>query len=186
MVTRFLQNTEEAFILSSLKEFVKVWGSGNQATLHVECKNGQAWLNFSSLLGPPAAFHFVHQQHSHGIHGGAPTPSTPRRKKGPGPILRDRARAEAHRAKSNTNKAVAAVDDTIAKKDPSKKAISAEIFRMRRSPNATVDNSTPTPPLTAAVPPPPSSNAADSASPYLPQDEFCFRIQPTVLPLPPS
>ena len=45
-----------------------------------------------------------------------------------------------------------------------------------RSPNATIVNSTPTPPLTAAapaVPPPPSSNAADSASPYLPQDEFC-------------
>ena len=35
-------NTDEAFVLSSLEEFVKIWGSGNQATLNVKCRNGKA------------------------------------------------------------------------------------------------------------------------------------------------
>ena len=51
-------NTEEAFVLASLKEFVKLWGSGTQASLNLECKNGQAWIQFGAMLGSPASPHF--------------------------------------------------------------------------------------------------------------------------------
>ena len=43
-----IMNTEEGFILASLKEFVKLWGSGSQSSYHLECKNGQAWFQFGS------------------------------------------------------------------------------------------------------------------------------------------
>ena len=51
-------NTEEAFLLSSLKEFVKIWGSGNQATLNIECKDGKACVRMETLLGHPSSSHF--------------------------------------------------------------------------------------------------------------------------------
>ena len=93
--TRYESNTEETFILSSLKEFVKLWGSGCQANFQLQCSNGQVSFNFSSKLGAPADRHFVpHELHPHhGFH--APLPP---RRKSPQQCECDRARAAAHRA----------------------------------------------------------------------------------------
>ena len=33
------------------KEFVKLWKSGQEATLNINCKNGRAWINLSTYLG---------------------------------------------------------------------------------------------------------------------------------------
>ena len=49
-------NTKESYVLASLTEFVKLLGSGSQATFHLECKDRQALVQFSSFLGPPAAW----------------------------------------------------------------------------------------------------------------------------------
>ena len=38
-----LFNREEFFLLASLREFVKVWGSGKNASFNVECRDGNAW-----------------------------------------------------------------------------------------------------------------------------------------------
>ena len=88
-------NTEETFILASLKEFVKLWGSGCQANFQLQCSNGQVSFNFSAQLGAPADRHFVpNEPHPHhGFH--APPPP---RRKSPQQRERDRARAAAHRA----------------------------------------------------------------------------------------
>ena len=86
-------NTEEAFILASLKEFVKAWGSGSQASFSLECKQGQAYFKMSSLLGHPADQHFV-PAYDHGNHEHV----DPRRRKCPSRIARKRAHAAAHRA----------------------------------------------------------------------------------------
>ena len=82
--------SEEAFVLSSLKEFVKLWGSGCQASLQLHCFNGQASVNFSSQLGSPADRHFLppHRNQAH----------LPSRQKSKHQRERDRARAAAHRA----------------------------------------------------------------------------------------
>ena len=91
---RFQPPTEEAFVLASLKEFVKLWGSGSQASFQLECKDRQACLKFSTQLGSPADLHFVPPFPSHGFHE---RPQYPRHK-GPAQRERDRARAAAHRA----------------------------------------------------------------------------------------
>lgn len=92
--SRHETNTEETFILASLKEFVKLWGSGCQANFQLQCFNGQVSYNFSAQLGAPADRHFVPHPH-HGFH--APRPLPPRRKS-PQQRKRDRTRAAAHRA----------------------------------------------------------------------------------------
>ena len=89
-------NSEEAFILASLKEFVKAWGSGSQASFNLDCKQGQVYFKMSSLLGHPGAQHFVPAQ-AHGNHDHVDQ-TNGRRRKGPSKILRDRACAAAHRA----------------------------------------------------------------------------------------
>ena len=72
----FYNVSEENYVLSTLNEFVKLWGSGNQANFEIECKNGQAWVKLSSFLGHPSDRHFVphfHQQvPAHGPHGAPP------------------------------------------------------------------------------------------------------------------
>ena len=44
-------NTEESVVLSSLNEFVKVWGSGGESYLNLECRDGLACINPSFNLG---------------------------------------------------------------------------------------------------------------------------------------
>ena len=97
-------NTEEGFILASLKEFVKIWGSGNQATFNLECRNSQVLVKFETHLGHPAHQHFVPhppqgQDHQHGSHA-SEVHHQPRHR-GPGQIRRDQARAAAHRARQD-------------------------------------------------------------------------------------
>ena len=94
--TRFLDNTEEAFVLANVKEFVKLWGSGRRANLQLECQNGQAFIKFSSQLGAPADRHFTPHIPQHGLHEAHH--HFPRHK-GPKQRERDRARAAAHRTK---------------------------------------------------------------------------------------
>ena len=52
-------NNEESFVLSTLKEFVKLWGSGCQASLNLECTNGHVFYNFPAKLGAPTDLHVV-------------------------------------------------------------------------------------------------------------------------------
>ena len=81
---RFQTLTEEAFALASLKEFVKLWGSGSRAFLQLQCVDGQASLNFSAQLGAPADLHFVPHVHEpnnlHGFHAKEPPHHHPRQK----------------------------------------------------------------------------------------------------------
>ena len=111
-------NTEEAFVLSSLKEFVKLWGSGTQSSFLLECNNGQAWFKLCTQLGSPGSPHFVPQ---------LPQQETLNvdqrnkvRRKGPGHLLKDSARATAHRA--NQLAARAAADQTDVRDPPSASA----------------------------------------------------------------
>ena len=97
-------NTEEAFILASLKEFVRLWGSGTQASFHLECRNRKAWFKLATELGAPSSRHFipppVPSQDHHGPHGNGGVPPQPRRQ-GPGRRRRNQARAAAHRAQQS-------------------------------------------------------------------------------------
>ena len=87
--------TEEAFVLSSLKEFVKVWGSGRQANFNLECRNGLACIKLNFYLGPPASPHSGYQQHQ------PPPfqPQPPRRRNGTARKQKNLERAKAHHAK---------------------------------------------------------------------------------------
>ena len=99
--------TEQAFLHATLREFVKLWGNGSQAFLHVQCVGGQAWVQLTSALGHPSSPHLFRQDHHHhGEHGqdhhhhgyNGQYPRQYRRKKGPKQRERDRARAALHRA----------------------------------------------------------------------------------------
>ena len=100
--TSYFGNTEEAFLLSSMKEFVKVWASGNRAKINVECDKGTAWLNISFSLGRPDASHHVAPYHHHR-----------RRQKGPGRRERDRARAVNHQNMLQSREEVSDETETV-------------------------------------------------------------------------
>ena len=87
-------NTEEAFVLANVKEFVKIWGSGSQANLNIRCKNGNAWLELAIQLSPPCAQHYVPPCAP--LH--VPPYPRPKRNKGPARKEKDRARSAAYRA----------------------------------------------------------------------------------------
>ena len=97
-----LINTEETFVLASLKEIVKIWGSGNQASFNFECRNGRAYLKMETHLGTPDQQHFVppHVPHD-GNH-------QHRKQKSPRQIYRNNARAAAYKAKQNVAETVIA------------------------------------------------------------------------------
>lgn len=84
------RNTEEAFVLASVKEFVNTWASGSKANLNLECQNGQAWVKLAFQLGHPAAPHHVPV---------IPPHQAQRPRKGPSRRLKDQVRAAAYRAK---------------------------------------------------------------------------------------
>ena len=89
-------HTEEAFLLASLKEFVRLWGSGSQASFHLQCRNRQVWYNLECRLGSPASPHFIPDVpvpgHVSGHHHQSRSKSSRRREK-------DNARAAAHRSR---------------------------------------------------------------------------------------
>ena len=93
-------NTEEAFVLATVKEFVKLWGSGSQAQLNLECQNQSAWVKLACQLGPPAAQHYVPHHDPRPPHSPRDQviqPPRQKRHKGPNRREKDRARAAAHR-----------------------------------------------------------------------------------------
>ena len=53
MTKRKLISTEEAFLLSTFSEFVKLWRSRKNSRLFVESVNGSAFINFSAFVGYP-------------------------------------------------------------------------------------------------------------------------------------
>ena len=95
-------HSEEAFVLSSLKEFVRSWGSGSQANFNLECRKGQAWVQLAFQLEHPTSPHHHHVQY----------PPQTRRHKGPARKRKDQARAEAHRSSKLVKSAEAAVHVT--------------------------------------------------------------------------
>jgi hypothetical protein len=108
---RFEAETEEAFVLASLKEFVKLWGSGGHASFQLQCSNRQASFHLSSQHGAPADRHFLPsfprpKDASHGFHDIQPHPQ---RQKSLRQRERDRARAAAHRATKDLDKGKQAV-----------------------------------------------------------------------------
>ena len=51
--------TEEAFLLSTFREFMKCWKSSKRSQLSTESSvNGEAFVNFSVFLGNPSETHF--------------------------------------------------------------------------------------------------------------------------------
>ena len=90
-----------------------MWGSGNQATFNLECRNGQAYIKMETHLGHPAKPHFhphppPQQQALHpGNHDRDRHKS---RHKSPRHIQRDRARAAAHHTRLDQQLAVSATD----------------------------------------------------------------------------
>ena len=45
-------NNEERFVLASLKEFVKTWGTGGEGCFQLDCKDGQCKMSMELNLGP--------------------------------------------------------------------------------------------------------------------------------------
>ena len=141
-------NCEETSVLASLKQFVKLWGSGSQATFNLECSNGQAWFHLGARLGHPAYPHFYPPN---------PPPQVPqKRKKTPARIEKDLARAAEHRAKQD-NLAVPA--------QASQSSPAATVGTCSVSPPPTAGSASSTPPLPSANTIPKSVPPADSAVP---------------------
>ena len=106
MNTSNFSYSEEAFLLNSLHEVVKVWASGNgKADFSLKIKDGAAELQLAFKLGRPCDDHVVPphhynlQQPQHDLHHEQLLPRRPRRRhKGPARREKDRARAEQHQA----------------------------------------------------------------------------------------
>ena len=96
-------NTEEAFVLASLKEFVKLWGSGCQSSFKLECNNGEPWFHLSSRLASPGTPHFDPHVPHQGDSDVDQKPPQKGRQKGPARRRKDFARSEAHREKLKTS-----------------------------------------------------------------------------------
>ena len=52
-------NNEERFVLASLKEFVKTWGSGRAGSFQLVCDEGHAKLSMEFSLETPGSSHFT-------------------------------------------------------------------------------------------------------------------------------
>ena len=124
MNTSNFSYSEEALLLNSLHEVVKVWASGKgKADFQLKIKNGTAELQLAFRLGNPSVVHVVPPLPHHDLHH---EPQLPRRRHSKGAARRekDRARAEKHQVSLK----------------PEKSAESAEIllpFRRRILPLAT-------------------------------------------------
>ena len=53
MATVLKGNSEAGFIFASMTEFIHLWRSGKEASINIDCKNKQAFLNISCSLGHP-------------------------------------------------------------------------------------------------------------------------------------
>ena len=53
MATVLNGNSEAGFIFASMTEFIHLWRSGKEASIKIDCKDKQAFLNISCSLGHP-------------------------------------------------------------------------------------------------------------------------------------
>ena len=103
MNTSNFSYSEEAFLLNSLHEVVKVLASGNgKADFNHKIENGGSELQLAFKLGRPNDVHVVPPQHynplpHHDLHQEQQLPC-PRRHKGPARREKTRDRAEKHQA----------------------------------------------------------------------------------------
>ena len=87
-------NNEERFVLASLKEFVKTWGSGNAGSFQLVCKDGQAKLSMEFSLESPGSSHFTSPEDNQD------TSNRDKWRKNPSTLRRDKKRAEQRRAQA--------------------------------------------------------------------------------------
>ena len=91
--------TEEAFLLSSLKEVVNNRGRGaGQASFNLTVEDGVADLQLNFKLGLPTDAHLHHEHGQHPLHQHQEQVQKKKRCKGPARRDRDRARAAAFQA----------------------------------------------------------------------------------------
>jgi hypothetical protein len=83
-------NNEERFVLASLKEFVKTWGTGRAGSFQLVCEDGRAKLSMEFHLEKPGNLHFT-----------PPDASAYRdtRRKNPSRLRRDKKRADQRQAR---------------------------------------------------------------------------------------
>ena len=136
-------NTEEGFVLSSLNEFVKVWGSGGQANLNLECKDGLACIKLKFDLGHPGQPHIPRPQYLH------PAYQTKPRRYGPSRQRKNLERAKAH----HDAKSVAASATDNSSTDDSSATSPVTVT----APEAPTSSKTPSPCTAAASTPAPAA-----------------------------
>ena len=103
MQTRKTNFTEEVFLLSTFREFVKCWKSSKRSRLFVDSVNGKAFMNFSVFLGNPSDIHFQSTPRQR-----KPSPTEKKqRKKSPKKIQRDNERAAKFQEKKRQEEAPA-------------------------------------------------------------------------------
>ena len=112
MKTPDFSPSEEAFLLNSLHEVVKVWASGNgKATFNLKIENGSAELQIAFVLGHPHDVHAVPPRHpQHDPHHDQHLPRRRPRHKGPARREKDRARAVKHQAFLKSKKTAESAD----------------------------------------------------------------------------
>ena len=86
-------NNEERFVLASLKEFVKTWGSGRAGSFQLVCDEGHAKLSMEFSLETPGSSHFTPSD------GNQDTLKRDKRRKNPSALRRDKKRSELRRAR---------------------------------------------------------------------------------------
>ena len=95
--------TEEAFLLSTFREFTKCWKSSKRSRLSIESSvNGEAFVNFSVFLGNPSDTHFNPDAWRRN-----PPPKVNKRKKSSKKIQRDNERAAKFQEKKRQEQAAA-------------------------------------------------------------------------------
>ena len=85
-------NNEERFVLASLKEFVKTWGSGRAGSFQLVCDEGHAKLSMEFSLETPGSAHFTPSD------GNQDTLKRDKRRKNPSTLRRDKKPSELRRA----------------------------------------------------------------------------------------
>ena len=106
----YFNHTEEAFLLSSLHEVVKVWARGSgQANFGLNVSNGSAELNLSFTLGHPSDLHHVPPQFNHPNPDQDQEQHSKKKKMGRKTAARrerDRARAQAYQASQEIRQSI--------------------------------------------------------------------------------
>ena len=88
-----MNNSEAAFMLSSVMEFIHVWRIGNESSLALECKDGRASINFHCNLGRPDQAHIQDGRQGH----------KKKKKKSANRVLKNNARAARYQALSRSS-----------------------------------------------------------------------------------